>query len=95
MATLLIATLIQKVEPLTDKNWHKWKSQVMMVFYSDGNTKLVQGMEKCPPLEKVTDILAWDKHDDAALATIWTCTSEEFLYLIEEETSGSACFVKL
>jgi hypothetical protein len=43
MATLLIAALIQKVEPLTDKNWHKWKSQVMMVFRSDGNVKLVQG----------------------------------------------------
>jgi hypothetical protein len=41
MATLLIITLIQKVEPLTDKNWYKWKSQVIMVFYSDGNTKFV------------------------------------------------------
>ena len=41
MATLLIVVLIWKVEPLTDKNWYKWKNQVMMVFYSDDNTKLV------------------------------------------------------
>ena len=67
----------------------------MMVFCSDGNAKLVQGMEKCPPPEKASDVLTWDKRDDAALAIIWACTSEEFLYLVEEETSGSACFVKL
>jgi hypothetical protein len=41
VAALLIAILIQKVEPLTDKNWYKWKSQVIMVLYSDDNTKLV------------------------------------------------------
>ncbi|KIM83697.1 hypothetical protein PILCRDRAFT_7102 [Piloderma croceum F 1598] len=62
MATLSITALIQKVEPLTDKNWHKWKSQVMMVFHKDGNMKLVQGMEKHPPLEKATNVLTWDKH---------------------------------
>ena len=67
----------------------------MMVFRSDGNAKLVQGMEKCPPPEKATDVLVWDKRDDAALAIIWACTSKEFLYLVEEETSGSACFTKL
>ena len=66
-----------------------------MVFHSDSNTKLVQGTEKCPPLEKTTNVLAWDKHDNTALAIIWVCTFEEFLYLVEEETSGSACYVKL
>jgi hypothetical protein len=95
MATLSIAALIHKVEPLTDKNWHKWKNQVMMVFRSDGNAKLVQGTEKHPPPKKATDVLAWDKHDDTTLTIIWACTSGEFLYLIEEETSGSACFAKL
>jgi len=67
----------------------------MMVFRSDGNAKLVQGTEKRPLPEKVTDVLAWDKRNDAALAIIWACTSGEFLYLVEEETSGSACFAKL
>jgi hypothetical protein len=41
VATLLIVIIIQKFVPLTDKNWYKWKSQVIMVLYSDGNTKLV------------------------------------------------------
>jgi hypothetical protein len=95
MATLSIAALIKKVEPLTDKNWHKWKSQIMMVFRSDGNAKLVQGTEKRPPPEKATDVLAWDKRDDTALAIIWACTSKDFLYLVEEETLGSACYAKL
>ena len=67
----------------------------MMVFHSDSNAKLVQGTEKCPPPEKTTSVLAWDKRDDAALAIIWVCTSEEFLYLVEEETLGSACYAKL
>jgi hypothetical protein len=93
MATLSIAALIQKVEPLSDKNWHKWKSQVMMVFRSDGNARLVQGSEVRPAADKAAE--AWDKRDDAALAIIWACTSQDFLYLVEEETSGSACFAKL
>ena len=70
MATLWITALIQKVKPLTDKNWHKWKSQVIMVFCRDGNVKLVQGTEKCPPPEKMTNDLAWDEHDDTALTII-------------------------
>jgi hypothetical protein len=36
-----------------------------------------------------------DKHIDTALVIIWACTSKEFLYQVELETSGSACFAKL
>jgi hypothetical protein len=43
------------------------ESQVMMVFHSNGKAKLIQGMEKRPPPEKATDVLAWDKCDDATL----------------------------
>lgn len=32
MATLSLAPFIQKVDPLTNKNWHRWQNQMLMVF---------------------------------------------------------------
>ena len=93
MATLSLAALISKVDPLTDKNWYKWKNQIMMIFRMDGSAALVAGTEPRP--NDRTDAAKWDKRDSTALGLIWASTHADFLFLVEEEASGSACFAKL
>jgi len=93
MATLSLATLISKVDPLTDKNWYKWKNQIMMIFCMDGSAALIAGTE--PWLNDQTEATKWDRHDSTALGLIWASTHADFHFLVEEETSSSACFSKL
>ena len=93
MATLSLAALISKVDPLTDKNWYKWKNQIMMIFRMDGSAALIAGTERRP--NDQTEAAKWDRRDSTALGLIWASTHADFLFLVEEETSGSACFAKL
>ena len=93
MATLSLATLISKVDPLTDKNWYKWKNQIMMIFRMDGSAALIAGTEPRP--NDRTEAAKWDRRDSTALGLIWASTHADFHFLVEEETSGSACFAKL
>jgi hypothetical protein len=93
MATLSLAALISKVDPLTDKNWYKWKNQIMMIFRMDGSAALIAGTERRP--NDQTEAATWDRRDSTTLGLIWASTHADFLFLIEEETSSSACFAKL
>jgi hypothetical protein len=90
MATLSLAALISKVDPLTDKNWYKWKYQIMMIFCMDGSAALIAGTEPWP--NNQTESAKWDKHNLTTLGLIWVSTHTDFLFLVKEETSGSTCF---
>ena len=93
MATLSLAALISKVDPLTDKNWYKWKNQIMMIFHMDGSATLIAGTEPQP--KDQTESIKWDRRDSTTLGLIWASMHTDFLFLVKEETSGSTCFVKL
>jgi hypothetical protein len=92
METLSLAALISKVDPFTDKNWYKWKNQIIMIFHMDGSTALIAGTEQWPNNE--TEATKWDRCNLIALGLIWASTHAIFLFLVEKETFSSACIAK-
>jgi hypothetical protein len=65
----------------------------MIIFRMDGSAAPSAGNEQRP--NNQTKAAKWDRCDSTALGLIWVSMHADFLFLIEEETSGSACFAKL
>jgi hypothetical protein len=76
---------------LNDSNWFTWIKKMKMVFLAAGLDGIVSGSIPSEKAQKEK----WDKLNVLMLSHIYIAIEEDFQYLVENEDTLSAGWVKL
>ena len=87
------SNLLNEIELLTDSNWHTFNTQLITVLASNDSDDIVTGTVT-PPTD--TDQLAiYNKKNKLAKTYIWSRTSKEWCYLVEDKSNGKLAYLAL
>lgn len=95
MATIfhIPSTLLEEVKLLTDSNWHTFSTQLLTVLASNDSDDIVTGT--APPPTDPTELAVYNKKNKLAKTYIWSCTSKEWCYPVEDKATGKLAYETL
>lgn len=94
MATTIpsaITSMITAIPKLDDSNWFTWIKKMKMIFLAAGLEGIISGS---PPTD-TDQRTRWDTLNRQMLAYLYIAISDDFQYLVEDETTASDGWIKL
>ena len=87
------STLLEQIEPLMDSNWHTFNKQLITVLASNDSDDIITGTVT-PPTD-ANQLATYNKKNKLAKMYIWSRTSKEWHYLVEDKPNRKLAYLAL